>query len=76
MKLNWGILGYGKIAKVFEDSFKDISSSQLFSIASNSKILKAKLKNNVIQTYTSYEELLKNKIIDIVYIAKIGRAHV
>ena len=60
MKLNWGILGYGKIAKVFEDSFKDITSSQLFSIASNSKILKEKLKNNAIQTYASYEELLKN----------------
>ena len=75
MKLNWGILGYGKIAKVFADSFQDVSSSQLFSIASNSKILKGKFKNNALQTYASYEELLKNKTIDVVYIANINNLH-
>ena len=75
MKLSWGILGYGRISKVFEESFKDISSSKLLAIASNSKIIENKLKNNTVQLYSSYTKLLENKNIDSVYIANINNLH-
>jgi hypothetical protein len=46
MELGWGILGYGRISNVFEESFRDINSSKLVAVASNSKILnKAKKRN-------------------------------
>jgi len=63
MKLRWGILGYGRIAKVFEESLCHSDNSKLFAIATNSKIIKAKLKNNTVQIYSSYEKLLENKNI-------------
>ncbi len=75
MKLRWGILGYGRIAKVFEESFCDSDNSKLSAIASNSKIIKPKLKNNTVQIYSSYEKLLENKNIDAVYISNINNLH-
>ena len=75
MKLRWGILGYGRIAKVFEESFLDSDNSKLFAIASNSKIIKPKLKNNTVQIYPSYEKLLEDKNIDVVYIANVNNLH-
>ena len=75
MKLRWGILGYGRIAKVFEESFLDSDNSKLFAIASNSKIIKPKLKNNTVQIYSSYEKLLEDKNIDVVYIANVNNLH-
>jgi predicted dehydrogenase len=75
MELSWGILGYGRISHVFEETFRDVNSSKLVAVASNSKILKNKLKNNAIQVYPSYEKLLENKNIDVVYIANINNLH-
>jgi predicted dehydrogenase len=75
MELGWGILGYGRISNVFEESFRDINSSKLIAVASNSKILKNKLKNNTIQIHSSYEKLLENKAIDVVYIANTNNLH-
>jgi predicted dehydrogenase len=75
MELSWGILGYGRISHVFEETFRDVNSSKLVAVASNSKILKNNLKNNAIQVYPSYEKLLENKNIDVVYIANINNLH-
>ena len=75
MKLRWGILGYGRIAKVFEESLCDSDNSKLFAIATNSKIINPKLKNNTVQIYSSYEKLLENKNIDAVYISNINNLH-
>ncbi len=75
MKLRWGILGYGRIAKVFKESFKDSHNSELFAIATSKKIPNDKLKNNSVLVYSSYERLLEDKNIDVVYIANINNLH-
>jgi len=75
MKSRWGILGYGRIAKVFEEAFLDSDNSELFAVATSKRIANHKFKNNSVLLYSSYEKLLEDKNIDIVYIANINNLH-
>ena len=72
-KVNWGIIGLGEIAKQFAKGFENLNNSNLLAIASKNK---EKLNNfkegfNISDNYcfNNYEALLKNKEIDIIYIA-------
>ena len=72
-KVNWGIIGLGEIAKQFAKGFENLNNSNLLAIASKNE---EKLNNfkegfNISDNYcfNNYEALLKNKEIDIIYIA-------
>lgn len=68
---NWGIIGLGNIANKFANDLVLIPNANLYGVASRS-IIKAKEfanKYNVPNYYDSYNELVENKNIDIVYIA-------
>ncbi len=72
-KVNWGIIGLGNIALKFASGFKNINNATLKSISSkNDEKLNTFKKDFKIEDsfcYNSYEEIIKNKDIDIIYIA-------
>jgi len=78
-KINWGIIGLGKIALKFADAFKNVKNSRLISVSSkNTNKLEHFKKNFQIKEnycFNKYEDLLKNKDIDIVYIALPNSLH-
>ena len=70
-KINWGILGCGKIAAKFAEDLRTISRSKLVAVASRN-IEKAKNFGNKFEAkkcYASYKELCEDSNIDIIYIA-------
>ena len=75
-KLNWGIIGAGIIAYKMADALKINPNSQVCAVASKT-YSKAKIfaeKNNIENVY-SYEELVANKDIDIIYVATTHNFH-
>lgn len=77
--LNWGIIGLGNAAKNFASGFKDSKNSRLIAVASkNNKKLNYFKKNYNLEEkycYDSYEQILKNDTIDIIYIALPNSLH-
>jgi len=77
--LNWGIIGLGNAAKNFATGFKDSKNSRLISVASkNDEKLNYFKKNYNLEEkncYNSYEQILKNDNIDIIYIALPNSLH-
>ncbi|MFD1096068.1 Gfo/Idh/MocA family protein [Salegentibacter chungangensis] len=70
-KIKWGILGLGKIAGKFARGLEHIDGSELYAVASRS-ISKAKefaREFPEARPYGSYEEMLKDENIDVIYIA-------
>lgn len=74
---NWAIIGPGKIAHRFAESLKVIPNAQLYAVASRSKQRADDFaqKFNIPQVYTSYEDLIKDSNVDIVYIATTNNLH-
>ena len=78
-KINWGIIGLGKIALKFAEGFKNIDNAKLLGISSkdNEKLKKFKedfkIENNF--CFNNYENLLECKGIDIIYIALPNSLH-
>ena len=40
-KVNWGIIGLGRIAEVFSDAFEEVENAQLLAVASRAKKTKS-----------------------------------
>lgn len=72
-KVNWGIIGLGNIAEKFAQATLDVKNSNLIAIASKSesklKNFKKKYKIQDDFAFDDYENLLRCKDIDIVYIS-------
>ena len=72
-EITWGIIGLGNIAFEFASAFKEIKNSKLLGVASKDTGRLNKFKEhfeiNKDYCFLSYEDLIKNKEIDIVYIA-------
>ena len=67
----WGILGAGRIAEKFCTAMSVVQGSQVYAVASRD-VVKAKVyaeKFNAAKSYNSYEDLVKDENIDIIYIA-------
>jgi predicted dehydrogenase len=77
--VKWGIIGLGNIAFEFAKSFYNADNADLIAVAStsNDNLDKFKQKYNINSEnlYNSYEELLENKNIDIIYIALPNSFH-
>ena len=78
-KLNWGIIGLGRIAEIFSEGFSQVNSARLLSVASKdkSKLEKFKKIYNLEQRFLfkRYEDLINCKDIDIVYVALPNSLH-
>ncbi|CAL66788.1 Gfo/Idh/MocA family protein [Christiangramia forsetii] len=70
-KIKWGIIGLGKIANKFAEDLKSVSNAELYAVASR-EIEKAndfsKVHNSEM-AYGSYEELMNDENVDVIYIA-------
>lgn len=69
-KLNWAILGPGTIAKEFAKALIEVNGS-IYAVASRTKE-KAQAfakEHNINKAYGSYDEMLEDKNIDVVYIS-------
>lgn len=69
-KLKWGILGPGNIAIDFAQALNRVNG-EVYAVASRSKERAEKFakENNVKKAYGSYDEIIKDEDIDVVYIA-------
>ncbi|AEB30315.1 putative oxidoreductase [Carnobacterium sp. 17-4] len=69
-KLNWGILGLGQIATEFAEAF-DVENAVLYAAGSRNdeKAAAFAQKHAIEKSYGSYDALLEDPSIDVVYIA-------
>lgn len=69
-KLKWGILGPGNIARDFSKALNRVNG-EVYAVASRNKERAEKFarENNVKKAYGSYDEIIKDNDIDVVYIA-------
>ena len=74
---NWGIIGAGRIARKFTDGLKMLPNANLYAVASTSLERAENFKNEFgyEKAYGSYNELVKDKKLDIVYIATTNNLH-
>ena len=70
-KIKWGIIGPGRIAKKFSTSLREVEDAELYAVASRS-FERAKTfaeEAGVTKAYASYEEMLQDGEVDVVYVA-------
>ena len=77
--INWGIIGLGNMGQKFASAISETNNSNLFGVAS---LDKNKIKNfvnkfnyNNIKTYNNYEDIIKDKSINAIYIATLNNTH-
>ena len=71
--LRWGILGCGRVSNDFVTALKNVASAQVVACAARS-LDSAKefgLKFNISNNYGSYEELVTDETVDIVYVGNV-----
>lgn len=70
-KIKWGILGLGKIAGKFCDGLQHASNAEIYAVASRdlNKAEEFAAQFEAEKSYGSYEELLKDEQVQVVYIA-------
>ena len=75
--LNWGVMGAGGIAYVFCNAMRFTDTGQILAVASRTKSRADRLVNDfgISRQYNSYEALLEDSEIDVVYIATIHPLH-
>jgi len=76
-RYNWAILGCGKIAGKFASDLKLLPNARLYATASRS-LEKAQAfadKCGFVKAYGSYEEMVSDPVVDIVYVATPHSLH-
>jgi predicted dehydrogenase len=76
-KIKWGILGPGRIANAFATALQIAGNSELYAVGSRD-ITKARAfaaEFNIPVAYGSYEELVKDAEVDVIYIATPHNLH-
>lgn len=70
-KYKWGILGPGAISQTFVSDLKLIEEAELYAVASRSldKAHSYAKKYNIPKAYGTYEELVRDSEVEIIYIA-------
>jgi len=73
----WGILGPGRIAGKFADGLKILPNAERYAVASRSweRAEAFKEKHGFTKAFGSYEEMLADPELDIVYIATTNNLH-
>ncbi|SKB30915.1 Predicted dehydrogenase [Salegentibacter holothuriorum] len=70
-KIKWGILGLGKIAGKFATALKDVEGAELYAVASRSQTKAENFakEHSATKSFSSYETMLADEGLDVVYIA-------
>ena len=73
----WGILGAARIAHKFADGLKELPNAACYAIASRSpeRAEAFRAQHGFQKAYGSYEEMLADPAVDIVYIATTNNLH-
>lgn len=68
---NFGIIGPGKIANRFADAFQFVPRARVYAIASRDDQKRKAFaeRHKIEKVYSTYEEMLKDSAVDIVYVA-------
>lgn len=76
-KVKWGILGTGRIAHGFATALQSVENSELYAVGSRTeeKARKFALEFNIPKAYGSYEELVRDTEVDVIYIATPNNLH-
>lgn len=75
--MNWGIIGFGRIARKFVESSRYLKDQKIIAIGSKSlsKDDPLFIENSQVKIYRDYNELLEDENIDAVYIALPHKFH-
>lgn len=75
--MNWGIIGFGRIARKFVESSRYLKDQKIVAIGSKSlsKDDPLFIENSQVKIYRDYNELLEDENIDAVYIALPHKFH-
>ena len=75
--IQWGILATGKIAHKFADDFKQVTNGKIIAVASRSQenANNFAAQYNIERAYSSYEKLVSDPDIDIIYVATPHNLH-
>jgi predicted dehydrogenase len=70
-RFRWGIIGPGRIAKRFADSFSLLPQAELYAVASRDAVRGKEFASayGIPKVYTNYEDLVKDKEVDAIYIS-------
>jgi len=73
----WGILGAARIANKFAEGLKVLPNAEKYAVAARSleRAEAFKEKHDFVKAFGSYEEMLADPELDIVYIATINNLH-
>ncbi len=76
-KIRWGILGCGRIARKFALDLKLVDDAELIAVGSRSVDNASAFAKDfpVLYTHGSYEALVQNELVDVVYIATPHSEH-
>lgn len=73
--MNWGFLGFGKIARKFLESLKAVDGQVPYAFASRSNASSLRSEFPEVSVYSTYDELLADDNIDVVYISTTHNSH-
>ena len=75
--IRWGILGTGRIAGVMATALKVVENSKLYAVGSRTeaKATEFAMQHNIPKAHGSYEALVSDPDIDIIYIATPHNLH-
>lgn len=76
-KIRWGIIGLGRIAKLFADDLMLVPDAELVAVASNNLERAESFARSygVEVFYSNYESLYNDDNVDVVYIATLHHTH-
>ena len=76
-KIKWGILGTGRIANAFATALQVVDNSELYAVGSRDKAKAEQFASdfNIPVSYGSYEELVQDPEVDVLYIATPHTLH-
>lgn len=73
--MNWGFIGFGRIARKFLESLNAVTVEVPYAFASRSNAEALQVEFPSVKVYNSYEDLLSDDQIDIVYISTTHNFH-
>lgn len=73
--MNWGFIGFGRIARKFLESLQSVEGAIPFAFASRSNAAALREEFPEARIYESYEALLQDPLVEIVYVSTTHNFH-
>ncbi len=76
-RIRWGIIGLGRIARLFAEDLKLVAEAELVAVASTNATRAGDFARefDVSKAYSSYKELFNDPDVDVVYVATLHNTH-